>query len=141
MGAPGDCPVPAGARTLDVGDGTVLPGLVDLHVHARPGYVDWSPREGAGGSLHRELEILVELGMTPLEAIHAATGRAALVLGSEEIGVIAPGRLADLLVVEGDPTVDISATRRIRQVILDGETLEGEPREDRPRDGEQGGDL
>lgn len=73
-----------------------------------------------GGGLHRELELLVETGLTPLQAIHAATGEAARILGRPELGVIAAGNVADLLIVEGDPAAEIRATRQIRKVIKDG---------------------
>ncbi len=76
-----------------------------------------------GGGLHRELELLVEAGLSPLQAIHAATGEAARTLGRPERGVIAAQKVADLLVVDGDPSVDIHATRRIRHVIKAGRVL------------------
>lgn len=79
-----------------------------------------------GGGVHKELELLVEAGLTPLEALNAATGRAAEVLGREDIGVIAAGRTADLVVVEGDPAKDIRDTRKVRLVVHDGRTLEPE---------------
>src|SRR3712207_6528679 len=56
-----------------------------------------------GGGLHRELELLVEAGLAPQEALQAATVRAAAVLRTDRIGVVAPGRAADLLVVDGAP--------------------------------------
>jgi imidazolonepropionase-like amidohydrolase len=61
-------------------------------------------------TLHRELGLLVAAGMTPLEAIHAATGRAAVAcqLG-DQIGTLAPGRAADLIAVQHDPLADLSA--------------------------------
>lgn len=73
-----------------------------------------------GESAHRELELLVEAGLTPTEALHAATGRAADRFGLPDRGRIAPGLRADLLLVDGDPTVDITATRAIRGVRVAG---------------------
>jgi imidazolonepropionase-like amidohydrolase len=73
-----------------------------------------------GESAHRELELLVEAGLTPAEALHAATGAAADRFGLADRGHIAPGRRADLLLVDGDPTTDITATRAIRTVQLAG---------------------
>lgn len=73
-----------------------------------------------GESAHRELELLVEAGLTPAEALHAATGAAADRFGLADRGRIAPGLRADLLLVDGDPTTDITATRAIRAVRLAG---------------------
>jgi imidazolonepropionase-like amidohydrolase len=75
-------------------------------------------------SLPRELEIMVEdVGMTPLEAIHAATGRSAEILGISSVGTLEPGRYADMLVVEGDPSVRIQDVRSQRMVLLGGATV------------------
>lgn len=73
-----------------------------------------------GGGIHRELELLVRVGLTPVQAIHAATGAAASILGRSDLGVLREGALADLLVVEGNPAMDITATRRIHRVFRDG---------------------
>jgi len=68
-----------------------------------------------------EAAIMVELGLPPLRAIAAATSNGAGVLGrADDFGLVAPGRLADLLVVEGDPVRDISALKRVRAVLLGG---------------------
>ena len=72
-------------------------------------------------TIHRELEELVAIGFAPLEAIEAATRRGARALGlDEDFGSVAPGRRADLVVLDGDPLADITATRRIRHVVQDG---------------------
>jgi imidazolonepropionase-like amidohydrolase len=72
----------------------------------------------------RELEIMVEYGMTPLAALRAATsGNARLFHRDKEIGRIAPGMLADLVAVEGDPTRDIHALRRVRLVLASGRSV------------------
>ena len=83
----------------------------------------------AGGHGHPanagELECLVQAGMTPMQALQAATGWAAECLGQEaELGTVAPGKLADLVVVAGDPLADIALLRDIRRIALvikDGE--------------------
>jgi ketosteroid isomerase-like protein len=80
----------------------------------------------AHGDNARELELLVEYGMTPTQALVAATSTAARVLGEEQrLGTIAPGMLADLVAVEGDPTQAIAAIRRVRLVTLGGRVVAG----------------
>ncbi len=74
-----------------------------------------------GDSLHRELELLVQAGLSPLEAITAATLRPAEILGLEqEQGTLAAGRRADLVLLEADPLADIRNTRRIAAVVKAG---------------------
>ena len=77
-----------------------------------------------GEGVHRELELLVEAGLTPTEALHAATGAAADRFGLPDRGRIAVGLRADLLLVDGDPTAVITASRAIRQVRLSGGAAE-----------------
>jgi imidazolonepropionase-like amidohydrolase len=79
-----------------------------------------------GASLHRELELLVEAGLTPPEALAAATSVPARAFGLEDRGRIAPGLRADLVLVEGDPSQDILATRRIRGVWQRGGAVDRE---------------
>ena len=75
----------------------------------------------AHGSNARELEWMVRLGMTPLEALRAATAVAADILGKgKELGRLAPGALADVVAVEGDPTSDIAALRKVGLVMKGG---------------------
>jgi len=73
-----------------------------------------------GESLHEELERMVDAGLAPAEALRGATSLAADTFGLTDRGVIAPGRRADLVLVDGDPTQDISATRNIRGVWIGG---------------------
>jgi imidazolonepropionase-like amidohydrolase len=74
-----------------------------------------------GPQLARELELLVEGGFTPTEAIATATRNPARMLGLEdEIGTIAVGKRADLVIVDGDPDRDIAALRRVRWTVRDG---------------------
>ena len=83
-----------------------------------------------GAGLHRELHLLTEAGLTPADAIRAATIDAARFLadGKEpDFGVIAQGRRADLLLIEGDPTRDLDALARIRAVVKNGVLLERRP--------------
>jgi enamidase len=73
-----------------------------------------------GGGLHRELELLVDSGLTPTEALRAATSDAARALRVGDVGSIEPGRAADLLVVDGNPHEDITAVRNVVSVLRDG---------------------
>ena len=75
--------------------------------------------------LLRELEILNEAGLSTLEAIAAATGEAARVMRRDDIGTISVGRLADVLVVDGDPTVDLASLRRVALVLRGGQRVAG----------------
>jgi hypothetical protein len=78
-----------------------------------------------GISLHREMELLVEAGLSPMEAIMAATKVGADYLGKGDIlGTVEEGKLADLIVVHGDPLRNITETRRIDAVIKDGEIID-----------------
>jgi imidazolonepropionase-like amidohydrolase len=70
-----------------------------------------------------EFAVYVKLGMTPLAALQTATVRAAEALGKTDRGDIAPGKLADLVAVEGNPLEDITATQRVRWVMLGGKVV------------------
>ncbi|MDT7552883.1 MAG: hypothetical protein QOI16_1419 [Pseudonocardiales bacterium] len=76
-----------------------------------------------GESLHDELGLLVDAGLTPSHALDAATSLAAEHFGLPDRGRIAPGLRADLVLLDGDPTVDIAATRTIRGVWIAGERV------------------
>ncbi|MEG6523323.1 amidohydrolase family protein, partial [Desulfotomaculum sp. 1211_IL3151] len=73
-----------------------------------------------GASVHQELELLVESGLMPREALKAATSEAAKELGTGHIGAIEPGRAADLVLVRNNPIQDIQAIRNVVMVFLDG---------------------
>lgn len=70
--------------------------------------------------------MLVRLGLSPREALAAATNNYSLQFGWTELGQIAPGRRADILVIDGDPTVSIWNVRRISTLILDGNVIDRE---------------
>jgi hypothetical protein len=80
------------------GDGTVLAGFGD----------------------QRNLELLVEGGFTPVEAIHIATQNGATYLGRNDLGSIAAGKRADLVVVDGNPARDIRDIEKVETVFKDG---------------------
>lgn len=70
-----------------------------------------------GFAEHRELELMTQAGMTPLEALAAATAGGARMMGLGDRGRLVPCARADFVVLEGDPTADITATRRIHAVV------------------------
>ena len=93
---------------VNVGFGTdsgALPGRI-------PGFAE-----------HRELELMVQAGLTPMQAITAATGENAKLLHVTDRGTIAAGKRADLLILDADPLVDIRNTRKIFAVYHDGRSV------------------
>jgi len=74
-----------------------------------------------GASEHTELELLVGAGLTPAEALRAATVDAAALLGADSLGVLAKGKAADLVVLSRDPLADITNTRSISRVMVRGQ--------------------
>ena len=76
-----------------------------------------------GYSVHREMELLVAAGLTPDEAISAATRNGALLLRVDSLGLVAPGKVADLLVLTRDPLADIRNTVSIERVMIRGRSL------------------
>jgi imidazolonepropionase-like amidohydrolase len=73
-----------------------------------------------GFSLHEELELLVRAGLTPMEALQAATLNAGKYLGLADTGTIEKGKRADLVLLDSNPLADIKNTRKIRSVVLAG---------------------
>jgi imidazolonepropionase-like amidohydrolase len=82
-----------------------------------------TPLRIAGFAEHRELKLLTDAGLTPLQAIQTATKNAAALLHLDDRGIIAPGKLADLLIVDGDPSKDISALDNIESVWRRGKKV------------------
>ncbi|TPG57837.1 amidohydrolase family protein [Roseomonas nepalensis] len=78
-----------------------------------------------GFAEHRELELMVEAGLTPEEAMRCATGGSAALLGLEDRGLLRPGRRADLLVLDADPLADIRNVHRVRAVWQRGREVSG----------------
>jgi hypothetical protein len=74
-----------------------------------------------GICIHRELELLVEAGMSPMQALQAATVNNFEFLQEPDLGTLEPGKLADLLILREDPLADIRNTRTIDTVIKDGQ--------------------
>lgn len=115
-----------------------------MHVHAfkqMEGFVGHAFRAGAhvvvgshsdvphakrGWAYQRELELLVDSGLTPMQAIVAGTmENARFFRVTDRLGSIEPGKLADLLLVEGDPSRNIGDMRRVKRVMLNGNWVKG----------------
>jgi imidazolonepropionase-like amidohydrolase len=81
-----------------------------------------------GFALHRELELYVQAGIAAPEVLRIATlGAATVARRADRLGSIAPGKIADLVLFDGDPTTNISDVRKIALVIKDGNVFD--PRE------------
>ena len=159
--------IPPEVQVFEAAGLTVLPGLVDTHFHndggAEPielpalvlsrgittlrdpslrlvvGSHTAVPHAERGWAYQRELELLVECGLSPAEAITAATRRGAEALGcADRLGSLEPGKLADLVLVEGDPLADIRAMRSVRHVMLNGRWVGEPPRPRSPAPGDRG---
>jgi imidazolonepropionase-like amidohydrolase len=100
----------------------VTAAMVKAGVPVLAGTDAGNPGTQYGISMHRELAALVEAGMSPSQALAAATSAPAKVFKLGQRGRIAKGYKADLLLVDGNPTADILATRRIVEVWKDGES-------------------
>lgn len=84
-----------------------------------------TPQRVIGFAEHRELELMIQAGLTPMQALHVATAAAAELQGLADRGRIAPGLRADLLVLDADPLQDIRHTRRIATVWQAGQEVAG----------------
>lgn len=81
---------------------------------------DWNPSFPTGLFL-REIQLLHAAGLSPMEVIEAATRHAARVCGhGEDLGTLEPGKLADILIVDGDPITDLGALERVSLVVRGG---------------------
>jgi imidazolonepropionase-like amidohydrolase len=82
-----------------------------------------------GFSLHDELALLVEAGVSPADVLKAATSGAASFLGvSDSVGAVQVGKLADLVIIDGNPLEDIRNTQSIRMVIVNGRVIDAAER-------------
>ncbi len=94
--------------------------LHEAGVRIAAGTDSGSPGVVIGRGLHKELELLLESGMKPADSIMAATANAGSLCGAGQIGTVEEGKIADLIVVSGDPSQDISSTGNVRMVVQGG---------------------
>lgn len=109
--------------------GTIAANLKKLSENEIP--IGVGPDTGVPGSfpgiaVHREMELMVRAGVTPAKVLVAATKTAAEFLGERRLGIVAPGNIADLIVVQGNPLNNIESTREIEFVIKDGQLINRE---------------
>jgi imidazolonepropionase-like amidohydrolase len=78
------------------------------------------------GDNGKQLATMVKWGMTPAAALRAATGKAAELIGRADVGVVEPGRFADLVAVEGDPTKDVAVMEKVPFVMKGGAVVKDE---------------
>lgn len=88
---------------------------------ANPG--SYAPAVSYGASMHREMELLVKAGLTPLEVLSSATSQVAEVFGITELGAIAEGKRAALIQIEGRPDQNITDITKIKQIWIDGKPI------------------
>src|SRR6266705_2729343 len=97
------------------------PAVIDRIITGTDSGPSSGPANLAGLAMHVEMEALVDAGLTPMQAIQASTKWAAELLHQDrDLGTIAPGRIADIILIDGDPLADIRATRKIRTVTMNG---------------------
>jgi imidazolonepropionase-like amidohydrolase len=122
----GPLPLPAGTTPADTA-ASFKHMLAYVNVLRKAGVPIVAGTDGTGLELVRELELYVEGGMTPAEALATATiGAARNVHVDERTGSIKVGKEADLLLVDGDPSKHIGDLRHVDQVMLDGALLDGD---------------
>lgn len=85
------------------------------------GYLNSFTYPGIG--LHKELELMVAAGLTPLQALQASIINPALFLGKKEYGSLAKGKKADILLLDENPLLNISSTQKIYNVVVKGKTM------------------
>src|SRR5262249_11371019 len=86
------------------------------------------PKAEHGRAYQREMELLAECGLTPLEVLAAATStNARFFRVDDRLGTLEPGKTADLILVAGDPTQDVAAMRNVEHVMLNGQWVIPQP--------------
>jgi imidazolonepropionase-like amidohydrolase len=118
----------ASARTPDVEGYKKVQEFVRQYVNAGGKLVAGTDEGGVsipGLSIHYEMQMITDAGISPMKAIQAATLWAAESFGQgKNLGSIEPGKLADFTIIEGNPLNDITATRNVKMVIKDGRLMD-----------------
>jgi imidazolonepropionase-like amidohydrolase len=117
VGSPGFPSYPPAMASVNLLHSLGVPILAGTDANASPEAPANVPH---GESLHHELELLVDAGLSPVEALRAATSGPAQYFRIPDRGAIKPGFRADLLLIAGDPTEDVTATRGIAEVWCAG---------------------
>jgi imidazolonepropionase-like amidohydrolase len=103
----------------------VVGGLRRAGVEIIAGTDTLNPYCFPGFSLHDEMALLVRAGLSPLEALQAATRNAARFLGKlDSLGTIETGKIADLILLDANPLDDIGNTKKINAVVMNGRLLD-----------------
>ncbi len=116
---------PDRSAKLDATETANIGALVKADVPILAGTDSGNPGTWYGISMHRELELLVKAGLSPAQALASATANPAKAYRLVDRGRIEKGLKADLMLVEGDPTVDILATRNIVDIWKGGQSAAG----------------
>lgn len=115
---------PSGRLALNE-SGAVAPVVAKDMARAGVGILAGCDSGVAGFCVHAELELMVNGGMTPLEALRTATINSARYLGfGERMGSVSAGKAADLVLLDGNPIADIANVRRVRAVVLRGRVFD-----------------
>jgi imidazolonepropionase-like amidohydrolase len=122
---PGAMQIPAAARErLARGRRTMLANLKRVHDAGIPvvmGTDAGNPLTLHGPSVYREMEAMVEAGMTPMQVLVASTRNGARAMGRDDLGTLEPGKVADLVVLDADPLASVGNLRRVALVARGGE--------------------
>jgi hypothetical protein len=117
-------PDPADRKTRNDRRVSIVGEMYRAGVHIMAGTDMPNPYVIPGFSLHQELDLLVQAGMTTIDALRTATLNPALFLGKQnEFGTVEKGKISDLLLLDQNPLTNISNTRKINAVILNGKVL------------------
>jgi imidazolonepropionase-like amidohydrolase len=112
-------------RTVYPAGMAMIPAMQRAHIKLLAGSDAMNPFVVPGFGLHQELALLVQAGLTPLEALRAATMLPATFLhATDSLGTVATGKLADLVLLDANPLADIHNIDRIRAVIVGGRYLD-----------------
>lgn len=122
---PGGRPIPAAGRERLAREyRTMLANLKRVHDAGIPvvmGTDAGNPLTLHGPSVYREMEAMVEAGMTPMQVLVASTRNGARAMGRDDIGTLEPGKVADLVVLDADPLASVGNLRRVALVARGGE--------------------